>query len=120
MITLTLPLPPVALSPNARPRHWSVKNSAIAAYRNRAEMEARRLPARNRMGWRQAEIQITYYHRWPRKRDGDNHLAQMKAAIDGLVKAGVLADDSGVTYPPVRFVVDPNGEPRVELEVRPC
>lgn len=119
MITLTLPLPPPALSPNARPRHWSIKTRAVAAYRSRAEMEARRLPRRQRQAWDRAEIQITFYHPNRRRRDADNALASMKAGLDGLVRAGVLSDDHGVTYPPVRFVVDRDQRPRVEIQIRP-
>jgi Holliday junction resolvase RusA-like endonuclease len=73
---------------NAKPRHWT--------------------PAKR------VTIQATLWHKTNRRRDGDNALASLKAAFDGLVDAGILADDSGVTHLPVIFKT---GTPKIELEV---
>lgn len=116
MIRLTLPLPPKALSPNAR-GHWSKKAKATKAYRTRAEMEARKIPARYRVGWERAVASAVFYVPDARRRDIDNLAASLKAAWDGIVAAGVLADDSGLQHEPLRVEID-RKNPRVELVIR--
>ena len=51
-----------------------------------------------------------------RKRDKDNALASLKAAFDGLVDAGIVADDVGLTHEPVEFRTS-RDRPRVEITV---
>lgn len=116
-IRLTLPLPPKDCSPNAR-GHWATKARAVKAYRQRAEMEARRIPASQRAAWTAATTRAVFYLRDRRRRDRDNLAASLKAAWDGLTDAGVLADDHGLRHEPTGVEVD-RASPRVEIEVWP-
>lgn len=65
-----------------------------------------------------ARIVATFYARVARRRDPDNALALLKPYIDGIVQAGLLADDDAgcVEYAPIVFAVDRNN-PRVELRI---
>ena len=69
-----------------------------------------------------ASVQIIFYHKIHRRRDPDNALASMKAAIDGLVESGLLGDDSQLTYLPVEFRSTPgpgSRQPHVEIKIEP-
>jgi crossover junction endodeoxyribonuclease RusA len=115
-LTITLPLPPRELNPNAR-CHWAKKAKAVKEYRRRAWALARkamRTPPR----WKEAEARAVFY--WPdrRRRDRDNAQASLKAAWDGITDAGMLEDDSGLTHRPCGWHVD-RKNPRVELTITP-
>jgi crossover junction endodeoxyribonuclease RusA len=111
-ITITLPLPPKSLSPNARV-HWATKARATKSYRSaakyRASFEAPSKP------WRQVEIHATFVFATNRRRDKDNLLASLKAAFDGLVDAGIVEDDAGVSHAPMTLKTI---EESVTLKVR--
>ncbi len=64
-----------------------------------------------------ASCRATFYVKCRRRRDGDNALASLKAAFDGLQDGGLIADDSGLIHHPVRFVVDKEKAGTVELEI---
>lgn len=125
-ITIVLPLPPKALSPNARHSHWGTRAAAAKRYRRDACMMAIAAGGRN-LRWQRATAHATFY--WPtrRRRDLDNAAASLKPAYDGLgpfrseraPSAGLLADDhAGVlTHLPPAFKIDPL-RPRVEIRVR--
>lgn len=115
-ITVTLPLPPNELKPNARPHHMAKANK-VKKYRLTAQLQALHAGGSGRF-WTTASIKIDYYHRTAAFMDRDNIIATMKAAIDGLTDAGVLDDDRDVTYLPVGRFKDAK-EPRVELTVKP-
>lgn len=119
-IAVTLPLPPKELAPNAR-AHYMARARAteryrdLAAWRSRAEILRLRIePPR----WAAATVQVRYSFQVRRRRDGDNLLCSLKAAFDGLQAAGIVADDSGITYLPVAVTVDREAEESVTLEVR--
>jgi crossover junction endodeoxyribonuclease RusA len=115
-MTITLPLPPRELSPNARV-HWAAKARAVKAYRAVAYWEAMMaVPRRDRMEWKEATAHVVYYKASARKMDADNILASLKASFDGLVDAGILADDAGLRHAPVRLVID-RANPRVEITI---
>ncbi len=117
MIRVILPLPPRMLRPNARPSCWQARARAVKQYRRDAYYAARKANGHARPLLEQATVHAFYYHRDKRGiLDPDNALATLKAAIDGLVDAGLLAGDREVTYLPVVQLVD-RKEPRVELEV---
>jgi crossover junction endodeoxyribonuclease RusA len=117
-LLVTLPLPPSALSPNARV-HWRKKADAVKEYRAAAKVAARLALWRDvAPRWDRATVQATFYLRRRRNLDGDNALAWIKAGIDGLADAGVVANDSGFTHLPVRVEID-RERPRVELLVTP-
>jgi Holliday junction resolvase RusA-like endonuclease len=88
----------------------------VKAYRGCAGLLARR-PTRHQ--WRTATITVHWFSRTRTRPDADNALASLKAAFDGLVDAGVLADDREVTFAPIRFAVD-KADPRVEITVEPA
>lgn len=114
MITLTLPLPPRALSPNAR-GHWAAKSRAVKAYRHRAEMTARvNVPPSRRAKWRSAEVRWTWYLPDRRRRDPDNLAASCKSLWDGLRDAGILADDDRLVIHPPTLEID-RANPRLVI-----
>lgn len=119
MIALTLPLPPAALSPNAR-GHWAAKARATKAYRHRAEMTARaNVPAHRRERWPAAEVRWTWYFPDRRRRDPDNIAAACKALWDGLRDAGIIADDDRLVIHPPTVAVD-RERPRIEMVITEC
>ena len=95
MITfsITIPrLPPAECSPNSR-AHWRAKGEAVAIAKDEA------IAAVREQGWsgppiQLALIQVSWGVKDKRKRDTDNFVARTKPFIDGLIKAGVIADDS--------------------------
>jgi Holliday junction resolvase RusA-like endonuclease len=96
-LLIQIPLPYPELSPNFRPRFPAEKHTAIKAYRDFVEVRARnarilsglRRPLETPVGAR-----IVYVVQRNLRRDADNLLAQLKGAFDGMVRAGVLEDDS--------------------------
>lgn len=81
-MNLTLPWPPVALSPNTR-SHWAVLAKAKKAYRlacylTAIEQGAHKLEAKS------LHLEIVFYPPTRRKIDLDNALARMKSGLDGL------------------------------------
>lgn len=97
-LTITLPLPPAACSPNSR-ADWHDRHRATQAYRTEAAWEARAalsgeppfaactLAVRYVLCGRMAK---TLYA----PRDCDNGLAAIKSAVDGITDSGVWANDS--------------------------
>ena len=101
-VTLDLPWPPADLNPNrARSLHWSAHHRAAAQYRRDCFLIAYDQMALFRPWGRSffpltPPITATVTFQMPnrRRRDLDNLLAAMKPAWDGLVDAGLLADDN--------------------------
>lgn len=115
-VTITLGLPPRALMPNARPHHHA-KARAVKKYRRAACVLAQAVLPES-APWERATIRPTFYHALRRDRDGDNAVASLKSAIDGLVASGLIVDDSSkhlATLPPA-FQIDKQS-PRVELRI---
>lgn len=115
-ITITLPLPAPALSPNARV-HRMAKAAAVRKYREYAwavtlEALGRRAPPL----WKRARAEVTFYFPQDRRRDRDNFRAMLKAAWDGIVDAHLLADDKGLIVSTPVFKIDKD-RPRVEITV---
>lgn len=105
-LSIVLPLPPAACSPNAR-AHWRTKHRAMQVYREAAYLAAMAAiraarPPLAGLPWQTATEQATFAFRQARRRDADNLLASLKAAFDGLADAGVVIDDCGLTHRPVR------------------
>jgi len=115
-LTVTIPLPPRFLSPNAR-AHWRPKAACTKRYRRDAMIAAKAA-----MGhappplWKRATLQAAFHHKARRLRDDDNAMGSLKAARDGLADAGVVIDDNGFTVLPPTFAVDKN-DPRVVLTI---
>jgi crossover junction endodeoxyribonuclease RusA len=104
LMTITVSLPPKALSPNSRP-HWAAKARATKAHRGEAflmtQREVRRL---NLTVDDDCELLIRplFLYRVERRRDRDNAMASLKAALDGIAEA-LGVDDSRFIVGPVRF-----------------
>jgi crossover junction endodeoxyribonuclease RusA len=112
-VTITLPIPDRVLSPNAR-CHWAVKAKATKRMRKCA-LDACFLALRGvAPDWVNATCQVSWYAKTNRRRDRDNCLASLKAAFDGIVDAGLLQDDCGLTHLPMLMLCDKHS-PRVEL-----
>lgn len=91
MLTLTLPWPPTALSPNAR-QHWSQLAKAKKKYRADCAWQAKSQGAKP-MDADRLHLTLTFLPPTRRAYDLDNLLARMKSGLDGL--ADVLGvDDS--------------------------
>jgi Holliday junction resolvase RusA-like endonuclease len=96
-ILLKIPLPPLEVSPNFRPRFKAEKFNAQTAYRAGVEIDARNLRIAEKLRAPLAPpvgARIVYVVATNVRRDPDNLLAQLKGAIDGLVHARLLVDDS--------------------------
>ncbi len=116
-ITITLPLPPPALSANSR-AGWYAKARATKSYKTAAWLGA--LDVINRahvpVPFDAIEISPTFFFRKRERRDRDNWGPALKAAQDGLERAGVVKNDcTATTMPPVLKIDRDN--PRVELVV---
>ncbi|WP_155830241.1 hypothetical protein [Glycomyces tenuis] len=89
--TLLIPAPTTWLNANQRHNHWSARSGPTKLWREAAEIRARAagIPAMKR-----ATI-TAIVHRADLRKDCDAHnrYPTVKAAIDGIVDAGVLEDD---------------------------
>ncbi len=115
--TITLSLPPNVLSPNSgRHGSWRPRAKAKKAYRYVAKIETLWITDDYEPRWPAATVRATFYFKDRRRRDKDNFNAMLKPAWDGLVDAGLLADDDQLTHLPTVFELDKEN-PRVELRV---
>lgn len=116
-ITITLPLPGRVLSPNYRPAsRGGAIGRAVAAKKYKAlaaaAVEAQRLET---TPWPAATLTIGFFHHANRRRDPDNAVGSLKSAIDGIVMAGLVPDDSA-EYLTIESVTFSAGQPaRVEI-----
>lgn len=100
-ITITLEMPHKHLSPNSR-CHWAQKAKQRKIQRMASNLRIRQaLGANCSPKWESANVQITVTPPDRRRRDKDNLEGSLKAAFDGAQDAGLIADDSGLTYLPV-------------------
>lgn len=89
--TLLIPAPTTWMNANQRHNHWSQRSGPTKLWREAAELHAR-----NAHIPRLERARITaVVHRADRRRDCDSHnrYPTVKAAVDGIVDAGVLEDD---------------------------
>lgn len=120
-MTFQLPLPPKELNPNAR-CHWAVKARAVRAARMVALAEARRVlddlgcpPPR----WPRASMRANVYVLSAKRRpDPDNLMASLKAYLDGLASAGIVANDKELWPERPRFHTCER-LPRIEITICP-
>ena len=85
-------LPPREANPNSHSHHYTINKVRAKQHE---EMIADVLEqGRPDTPMERAHITITWRAKDKRTRDADNLFAAMKGSIDGLVKAGVLVDDS--------------------------
>ncbi len=94
-ITIVLPLPAKALSPNFTIGSIGgrfMKAAATKRYR-RLTKEAIENEQIETAPWSQASVKALFYFKSKGRRDQDNAMASLKAAYDGIVDSGLLSDD---------------------------
>ena len=93
MISITLPWPDPALSPNSRISRYD-KAEAMRAVRLEARALARNAGA-HLVGFPEGRIgmTVTFYFPDDRRRDIDNCLASLKGALDGIADALGIDDE---------------------------
>ena len=92
-MTIIMPLsfskPP--LSANQRFGHWAQKAKIVREVRQEVNVRARGM----KLGpFERISVQLVYRPRDKRRRDRGNIMPTHKAALDGLVDAGVVPDDN--------------------------
>ena len=116
VVTITLPLPPPELRSNAR-GHWAAKSRAVKKYREQALVLTLQALDCKKPRWHDAIAVPFYYFDDRRHRDMINLNMGLKAAIDGMVDAGLLEDDEWLTLMPPIVGYDKEN-PRVVVAVR--
>ena len=112
MLTVILPWPPSALSPNAR-QHWAALAKAKRAYRRACWAQAIEQGARRLHGVDRLHVGLEFVPPSRRPFDLDNLLARMKAGLDGL--ADVLGVDDSKWEITIRRGEPPGGFVRVQI-----
>ena len=113
-ITITIPWPSPKLDPNKR-HHWRAKLKPKAAARRAAWAECVRQPG-HAMRLESARVDIAAYHKTRRFRDSQNIIAILKASIDGIEDAEVIANDNGLSWGAVDRRKDA-ANPRIEITI---
>ena len=112
-VSIILEVPTVQLLTSNQRLHWAVKAERTKLIRHRAYIAAR--DAITPMEAAHLTVGIT----WPdrRERDAHNIIPTLKAAIDGIVQAGLLPDDSDryLTGPDLRVMSGVTGHRFVSL-----
>ena len=116
-ITITLPLPPRALHPNAR-KHWRAKmkpkkDQRLEAYWSARAVISEQVGPLQVLNWKLAEVQSTWY--LARRNDADNLIAWLKATNDGLADAGIVDNDRGFIFMPPKQVTGKAAKGRREV-----
>lgn len=118
MTTLVLDIPRPLLTTNqARSQHW--RKAHRAKHETEALVRSALVAARIRTLTAPITVSVTWYAPDARRRDSDALDFTKKAALDAMVKAGVLADDD---YTHVRSsttsVVIDRDRPRIEIHIQ--
>lgn len=115
MITVTLPWPDKALSPNGKHGAWQVKWRAKKAARQDALILARQqrkeLPPTGLL-----KITIVALPPDRRRRDRDNLLAMLKPSLDGIAQALDVDDSRFVPFPIEIREPEPGGQITITVE----
>lgn len=116
MITIDLPWPPRALSPNSRV-HWGTKGRAAKLYRQTAGWCAKEAGIRSSDFDIPQALKVTLVFAPPSKHhfDDDNLVAQMKAGLDGVADV-IGIDDSKWQIALRREAPIKGGKVTIELE----
>ena len=110
-MTIILPWPPSALSPNHR-GHWAQLAKAKKAYRTECAWQAKAQGAR-RIEADRIHVAFTFYPPNRQRRDLDGCISRMKSGIDGL--ADVLGVDDSRWSMEFRLVDEVRGLVKVEV-----
>lgn len=121
MIVIVVPgIPP---SPNrTRREHWGQRSTEARQWKEDAVYAA--LDARNRnplVGFplHSAALRVVIVSPTAVRRDPDNAVASVKPLIDGIVKAGVLHDDSFAVIRSLTVSLEMGPQACVRIEVQP-
>lgn len=104
MLTLILPWPSEALSPNARVHHFTRARAAKSAKTYAHGMTLSAMPALGiiKGTWRgPVDVQLTFHPSIDRARDDDNFIARMKPYRDGVALALGIDDKIFRTQPAI-------------------
>ena len=120
-LEITIPLPPRATHPNARP-HWRTLAKAKKQQRGDAFLSAKDAIGRSAAPrFVRATILATFYKPGTQAKtmDSDGMVAWLKATADGLQDAQVIVNDSGLTWLPPKELLGAaaGGERKVVLLV---
>ena len=110
---IDLPWPSRILSPNCR-AHWSGIARAKRTARNQAGWLARAAYGDTFKGCDSVTVSITYCPPDNRRRDADNIVASLKAALDGVAD-GIGVDDSRFVLRIAKGAVSDGGRVLVEV-----
>lgn len=115
--TVTLPWPPKALNPNARP-HWREKHKAAKAYRAQCFYlckQAKLSLNGGHDGESKLQVFIDFYPPTAARRDDDNLVSAFKSGRDGVADALGIDDRFFTIHPRLQDKVVAGG--RIELKV---
>lgn len=122
-LTIILPLPNPALSPNVAIGSYGgrMKKAAAAKRYRRLAREAVEAEEIETAPWDRVIVGAKFFHKTKRRRDTDNAMASLKAAYDGIVDSGLVPDDDWehMQRGLPSFEHDANN-PRVELTITRC
>lgn len=117
-LTVTIPLPPNAVKPNAR-SFWAKKSKATKTYRQQAWAAAKQaLHRQTPPMWAKAKMEVKAYFPTASHQDPTNLMASIKAAEDGIQDAGIIANDKCLWPERPQIFKDANN-PRIELTITP-
>lgn len=119
-VTIILPLPGGLLSPNSTIGSIGsrfAKAGAIKKFRRLAE-EAVVSERIDTSPWQKVSVKATFFFKDKRRRDVRNAMGSLKSAEDGIVDAGLVADDDyeHMEHEKPIFLID-RSFPRVELAI---
>jgi len=116
--TFSVPLPPKACSPNSRP-HWAARAKAVKGQRTAARWAAIIALEMTCPRWQSVTIQATFYKSSRRAKvlDVDNAIASLKGLCDGIADSGMILNDRGITWLPIRQVLGDAAGGRNEVEI---
>lgn len=114
-LTITLPLPPKSLHPNAR-AHWGAKSRDAKKYQS--DVMAMAHQSGVGVPFPKASLRLRYFVRTAHatKHDDDNLTGWFKAGRDALAKAGIVANDRDFTVLPPTCQKDA-ADPRLEVTI---
>lgn len=114
---IRLPWTAPPLSANDR-LHYMAEARIKANIRDTTHSLARSLRPRITKPLDRVEVVLTYTPRDKRRRDRMNLAPTLKAAVDGLVLAGVVVDDDDEHMHDDIRIAPPDGDPRLVLHIR--
>jgi Holliday junction resolvase RusA-like endonuclease len=117
VLSIELPWPPRELWPNVgRKTHWAARGRVAKAYREQVYLIAHEVTTDLWMATKATLTVQAYHDHEGRRPDADGVLSAIKAGVDGMVDAGLFADDDHLTFIVKPSVLDTRK--RIEVEIR--